>query len=174
MLSYNYLWQIQIIKRATNLGRCYNKTQEHQTGTIMSLLAYLPIPPTVYGNFFSCSLIELGIFMNMLRKMREIETKSWFAKGGRSALLEGSNFSRFQCSTCLGSISDYGRTEVDGKGASINDVHENFEFFDPLPPPLSHTWSRNLSVLLSTFRLPPSPPGNFAVISITKCSYFAF
>ena len=22
----------------------------------MSLLAYLPIPPTVYGNFFSCSV----------------------------------------------------------------------------------------------------------------------
>ena len=53
----------------------------------MSLLAYLPIPPTVYGNFFSCSLIELGIFMNMLRKMREIETESGFAKRREGAPL---------------------------------------------------------------------------------------
>ena len=54
------------------------------------------------------------IFRSMLRKMREIETKSGFAKQrrGGETLLEGSNFSRFQCSTCLSlpfSISDDGR-----------------------------------------------------------------
>ena len=31
------------------------------------------------------------------------------------------------------------------------------EFWPP-PPSLAHIWSRNLSVLLSTFPLPPSPP----------------